>query len=519
MMRKQFVINGYHITTDPSFQNKRYSIPPELEKQLETLAIESQKSSNLKMVDRLNTLIVQYPTVPQLKNYLSVAFNTQGNYEKATEVNAWTLKEHPDYLFARINMAHVCIGKNDFTKVPELLGNDFELKSLYPDRDLFHLGEVTSYFKTVVRYFAAIDNLELAENSLALLSEIAPEHPDTREAEIFLWPLRLKTSQARFEEENKNRITPTVNNVIPELSNGTSPQFNHAEIHHLYQYDMYIPREILRKIISLPRPTLIKDLEDVLQDGINRYGYFKAQEYTVETNSFVLHAFFLLKEIQAAESLEKILAFLEGDGNFLKYWLDDHMTVTLWQCLYTLGFSETTLLKQLLLKPGVDAYSKSCVSTALCQMVLHHPEKRDEVLAIYTEVFHHLNNANIEDNIIDSDFLGLAICDVLDCNLPELKPLIEDLFKKGFVAIGICGNYDEVAFAFNETDRIDHKKDIQIIFDLYDDVLTSWAGYNEDDFDDDFGFSRQPLISKRTGRNDPCPCGSGKKYKKCCLDK
>jgi hypothetical protein len=21
------------------------------------------------------------------------------------------------------------------------------------------------------------------------------------------------------------------------------------------------------------------------------------------------------------------------------------------------------------------------------------------------------------------------------------------------------------------------------------------------------------------GRNDPCPCGSGKKYKRCCLDK
>lgn len=23
----------------------------------------------------------------------------------------------------------------------------------------------------------------------------------------------------------------------------------------------------------------------------------------------------------------------------------------------------------------------------------------------------------------------------------------------------------------------------------------------------------------KTGRNDPCPCGSGKKYKKCCIDK
>ncbi|MBF0383979.1 MAG: SEC-C domain-containing protein [Magnetococcales bacterium] len=23
---------------------------------------------------------------------------------------------------------------------------------------------------------------------------------------------------------------------------------------------------------------------------------------------------------------------------------------------------------------------------------------------------------------------------------------------------------------------------------------------------------------KKVGRNDPCPCGSGKKFKKCCLN-
>ena len=26
----------------------------------------------------------------------------------------------------------------------------------------------------------------------------------------------------------------------------------------------------------------------------------------------------------------------------------------------------------------------------------------------------------------------------------------------------------------------------------------------------------QPVSSSKVGRNDPCPCGSGKKYKKCC---
>ena len=27
---------------------------------------------------------------------------------------------------------------------------------------------------------------------------------------------------------------------------------------------------------------------------------------------------------------------------------------------------------------------------------------------------------------------------------------------------------------------------------------------------------RTPVTVKKIGRNDPCPCGSGKKYKKCC---
>jgi preprotein translocase subunit SecA len=24
------------------------------------------------------------------------------------------------------------------------------------------------------------------------------------------------------------------------------------------------------------------------------------------------------------------------------------------------------------------------------------------------------------------------------------------------------------------------------------------------------------MVEEKTGRNEPCPCGSGKKYKKCC---
>ncbi len=33
------------------------------------------------------------------------------------------------------------------------------------------------------------------------------------------------------------------------------------------------------------------------------------------------------------------------------------------------------------------------------------------------------------------------------------------------------------------------------------------------------GGSRTGLKLAKTGRNEPCPCGSGKKYKRCCMDK
>ena len=43
---------------------------------------------------------------------------------------------------------------------------------------------------------------------------------------------------------------------------------------------------------------------------------------------------------------------------------------------------------------------------------------------------------------------------------------------------------------------------------------------NTDDGDEDRMVEEaSPPARQRTGRNDPCPCGSGKKFKKCCLNK
>ena len=54
----------------------------------------------------------------------------------------------------------------------------------------------------------------------------------------------------------------------------------------------------------------------------------------------------------------------------------------------------------------------------------------------------------------------------------------------------------------------------QARFDAFGEAL--WAVYDLHDIARSLGPRVAPAQSSKVGRNDPCPCGSGKKYKKCC---
>ncbi|HNW91034.1 MAG TPA: DUF1186 domain-containing protein [Bacteroidales bacterium] len=524
-MGEQFKISGYNITTDPEFQNKKFGISPELFRQLESLYYESQDKKNKTVVDKLTQLILQYPGVPQLKNYLSAAYKAQGNYQKALEVNQWILAEHPDYLFGLLNQANIFIDNKEFEKVPGVLGEAMEIKQLYPERDLFHLAEITGFLLVCVRYYTAIENLELAENRFDLLKDIAPDHPDTDSALKFICTLRLKTAAGRWLEEQKNKILPASSKQPPETEYSIAPSFTHPEIQYLYEYGLDIPHEKLHQILEIPHYSLAADLEKILEDAVKRYTYFKHIGWQEDTHTFVLHAMFLLKEINSTNSLSEIFSFLEYDDDFLDFWIGDHITATVWQCFYGLGFHKTSELGKFLVQPNIETYCKTSVSEALCQIALHHPERRNEIIEIFSDVFSRFSEARIEDNLIDSDCIGLLICDAMDANLHELLPIIKTLFDKGYVAVDICGVYKKVEEEMLHPLEKNNKKELKNIFELYDHVLNTWAGYTDDesysnDFDDEYTPVETTVCPQepKIGRNAPCPCGSGKKYKKCCMN-
>jgi hypothetical protein len=209
---------------------------------------------------------------------------------------------------------------------------------------------------------------------------------------------------------------------------------------------------------------------------------------------------------------------LESDDKFINFWLGDHLLETVWQCLYKLGFNQTGLLQSFLQKPGIETFCKVAVSSTLCQMVLHHPEKREEVAGIFQEVFTTFTNASTDDNLIDNEFLGLAVGHTIDAKLDELLPVIKTLFEKNIVALGVNGDFKKVKKYFAKPETYSRKLTICNIFELYDDILKNWTGYNEDK-EKTVKKANLPDSEKseKVGRNNLCPCGSGKKYKKCCM--
>ena len=86
---------------------------------------------------------------------------------------------------------------------------------------------------------------------------------------------------------------------------------------------------------------------------------------------------------------------------------------------------------------------------------------------------------------------------------------------------------DELAAAERAPDNID--RFTQRYLGYIEDVLVSldWTRGSEDEFEGDeeqdpwadFDYPNEPVRNpwRHVGRNDPCPCGSGKKAKKCCL--
>jgi hypothetical protein len=118
--------------------------------------------------------------------------------------------------------------------------------------------------------------------------------------------------------------------------------------------------------------------------------------------------------------------------------------------------------------------------------------------------------------------------------LEDLVPLVEAAFDRGFIDMGMLGaqHFHKTLAAARQAAEPTavferHVRDVGRL-DSAVAHLSGWAAFQSDkERRQRSGIARtlRPAsVSVRNpirdvGRNDPCPCGSGKKFKKCCLGK
>jgi len=167
-------------------------------------------------ISKLKKLIKKYPEVPQLKNYLMVAYQKKRMTDKANEIIFLINEKHPDYFFGKVSLANLYIENGEYQKVPEVLGSIFSISEIYPERDIFHISEVANFNVVVAKYYLEKEgtnskNFRVFYNNINLACEKATGDATNKYTEILDEIVIFKK-----EEEDKQKINDNITFVSQE---------------------------------------------------------------------------------------------------------------------------------------------------------------------------------------------------------------------------------------------------------------------------------------------------------------
>ncbi|TSC54078.1 MAG: hypothetical protein LiPW30_773 [Parcubacteria group bacterium LiPW_30] len=175
-------IAQYAITDEPLLE-----WPAPIQKQVEKM-YDQMHEDPASAIPELERLIQKYPHVPQFYNYLGVAYENLGEHEQSIFWLYECYRCYPDYLFAKTNLIHHYLSQKNLGEAEKILDGKFDLKQLYPHRDVFHFTEVVCFCGAVGKYFWLKGNWRRAELYYGILKKLDPDNYHTRWLQCRLHP-------------------------------------------------------------------------------------------------------------------------------------------------------------------------------------------------------------------------------------------------------------------------------------------------------------------------------------------
>ena len=181
------VYTAYDITDEPLDNRDIKKLPSQVQARIDDL-YELAQHDPMQAIPELERLVTTYPHIPTFANHLSSAYLAAGDQEHATACVREAYRRHPQYLFAKVNYANLCLHQGEIEKVPGIFDHAFDLQQLYPHRTRFHVFEFTGFAGVMCRYFCAIGEQNTATLYYQMLKQVTPRHPMTKHAKRALYP-------------------------------------------------------------------------------------------------------------------------------------------------------------------------------------------------------------------------------------------------------------------------------------------------------------------------------------------
>ena len=264
---------------------------------------------------------------------------------------------------------------------------------------------------------------------------------------------------------------------------------------------------------EVAKPYLREALEKAIQEQTDLDGDYQLHFY----------ALFLLGQFQDKAAFQKITELVSLPPDVVDYLIGDTITSGLSDILYNTYDGNLTQLKQMVADTKIDEFVRADALEVMGQLYLDGEISETDWKSFLAQTIH---DAKGYDHVCNK--IADLIC---RCHFVDMLPEIRYMFDHDLMDEGYLGDYDscvDLMFKYDEEEISFCKKSMNAA-----EYLKSWAMFTDGDTKTPDMSKKDlekmlramertlnpPIRKQKIGRNDPCPCGSGKKYKFCCMNK
>ena len=259
-------------------------------------------------------------------------------------------------------------------------------------------------------------------------------------------------------------------------------------------------------------PELLRVVETAAENPVE---FGKRQNY-------MLHVFamYLLAQFREKRAYPPIVRMFSVPGETPFDLAGDTVTEGLKQIFGSVYDGDPGLLQGLVEDENTNEYVRNAALDAFIVLVESGQMPREEVVKYYRSLFHGKLKRTFSQT-----WTGL-VSSVADLPAPELIEDVRQAFADDLVEMGVSD------LKWIERTVVNPDRRLRDHFSVITDAIAEmewWASFHPEDSRPKKSSRPAPAVSPTTpciqptparrtkiGRNDPCPCGSGKKYKKCC---